>query len=107
MALGSHASAVYANDDKLARELLQAGDDSGDKAWQMPLWDEYQSALKSNFADVANVGGRDAGSVTAACFLSRRSGVDDADPGFMYRSNATVASARKARPARRPTSGRP
>ena len=60
-----------ANDDKLARELLQAGDDSGDKAWQMPLWDEYQSALKSNFADVANVGGRDAGSVTAACFLSR------------------------------------
>ena len=71
VALGSHASAVYANDEDLAKNLLQAGDESGDKAWQMPLWDEYQSALKSNFADVANVGGRDAGSVTAACFLSR------------------------------------
>jgi len=71
VALGSHASAVYANDDKLANALLKAGDESGDKAWQMPLWDEYQTALKSNFADVANVGGRDAGSVTAACFLSR------------------------------------
>ena len=71
VALGSHASAVYANDDKLANTLLDAGQRSGDKAWRMPLWDEYQSALKSNFADVANVGGREAGSVTAACFLSR------------------------------------
>jgi len=71
VALGSHASAVYANDDKLAHALLQAGQVSGDKAWHMPLWDEYQAALKSNFADLANVGGRDAGSVTAACFLSR------------------------------------
>ncbi|NKB97433.1 MAG: leucyl aminopeptidase [Pseudomonadales bacterium] len=71
VALGSHASAVYSNDDKLANELLNAGQTSGDKAWQMPLWDEYQSALKSNFADMANVGGREAGSVTAACFLSR------------------------------------
>ncbi len=71
VALGSHASAVYANDDGLADALLRAGDDSGDKAWRMPLWDEYQSQLRSNFADVANIGGRDAGSVTAACFLSR------------------------------------
>jgi leucyl aminopeptidase len=71
VALGSHASAVYANDEDLAKSLLQAGEESGDKAWQMPLWDEYQTALKSNFADVANVGGREAGSVTAACFLSR------------------------------------
>jgi leucyl aminopeptidase len=71
VALGSHASAVYANEDKLAQDLLAAGQDSGDKAWHMPLWDEYQSALSSNFADMANVGGRDAGSVTAACFLSR------------------------------------
>jgi leucyl aminopeptidase len=71
VALGSHASAVYSNDDKLANELLSAGQSCGDKAWQMPLWDEYQTALKSNFADMANVGGREAGSVTAACFLSR------------------------------------
>ena len=71
VALGSHASAVYANDDKLAEDLLGSGDRSGDRAWRMPLWDEYQSALKSNFADMANVGGRNAGSVTAACFLKR------------------------------------
>jgi len=71
IALGSHASAVYANDDELANALLRAGDDSGDKAWRMPLWDEYQAQLKSNFADMANIGGREAGSVTAACFLSR------------------------------------
>lgn len=71
VALGSHASALYANDDRLAQSLLSAGDHTGDKAWRMPLWDEYQNALKSNFADVANIGGRDAGSVTAACFLSR------------------------------------
>jgi len=71
VALGSHASAVYANDENLAQQLLAAGQESGDKAWQMPLWDEYQSQLNSNFADVANIGGRDAGSVTAACFLSR------------------------------------
>ena len=71
IALGSHASAVYANSDELADQLLRAGEDCGDKAWRMPLWDEYQSALRSNFADVANVGGREAGSVTAACFLSR------------------------------------
>ena len=71
VALGSHASALYANDDALAQQLLDAGEESGDKAWRMPLWDEYQSALNSNFADMANIGGREAGSVTAACFLSR------------------------------------
>ena len=71
VALGSHASAVYANDEALAEALLSAGESTGDRAWRMPLWDEYQSALNSNFADMANVGGRNAGSVTAACFLQR------------------------------------
>ena len=71
VALGSHASALYSNSDKLASDLLEAGENTGDRAWRMPLWDEYQSALNSNFADMANVGGREAGSVTAACFLSR------------------------------------
>ncbi|MEM7097105.1 MAG: leucyl aminopeptidase [Pseudomonadota bacterium] len=71
VALGSHASAVYANDESLAQELLSAGEQSGDRAWRMPLWDEYQAQLNSNFADMANVGGRNAGSVTAACFLKR------------------------------------
>jgi leucyl aminopeptidase len=74
VALGSHASAVYANDDALAQALLDAGDAIWDRAWRMPLWDDYQSQLKSNFADMANVGGREAGSVTAACFLSRFTG---------------------------------
>ncbi|MCC5886487.1 MAG: leucyl aminopeptidase [Gammaproteobacteria bacterium] len=71
IALGNHASGLFSNDDTLASELLQAGEDSGDRAWRMPLWEDYQQQLRSNFADMANVGGREAGSVTAACFLSR------------------------------------
>ena len=71
VALGSHATGLYSNDDDFAATLLEAGKISGDKAWQMPLWDEYQKQLDSNFADIANIGGREAGSVTAACFLSR------------------------------------
>ena len=71
IALGHITSGLYGNDDTLVRELLAAADDSGDKAWQMPLFEEYQEQLKSNFADMANIGGRPAGSVTAACFLSR------------------------------------
>ncbi|MCB1616735.1 MAG: leucyl aminopeptidase [Pseudomonadales bacterium] len=71
IALGNHAHGLYSNQDKLANELLQAGQAAEDKAWHMPLWDEYQKQLDSNFADIANIGGRNAGSVTAACFLSR------------------------------------
>ena len=71
IALGAHASAVFANDDALSAALVAAGAESGDKAWPMPLWDDYQAQLKSNFADVANIGGRPAGAITAACFLSR------------------------------------
>jgi leucyl aminopeptidase len=71
IALGSQTSGLYANDDALAAELFECGTDTGDRAWRMPLWDEYQEQLKSNFADMTNLGGRPAGSVTAACFLSR------------------------------------
>jgi len=71
VALGHVASGLYANDDALANELLEAGQDAWDRAWHMPLWDDYQEQIKSPFADVANIGGRPAGSVTAACFLSR------------------------------------
>lgn len=72
VALGSQASGLYANDQKLAQALLDAGERANDRAWQMPLWDEYQKSLDSNFADIANIGaGGKAGSVTAACFLSR------------------------------------
>ncbi len=71
VALGSHASGLFANDDTLAADLLAAGEFVGDRAWRMPVWDDYQQALKSNFADMANVGGRDGGAIVAACFLSR------------------------------------
>jgi leucyl aminopeptidase len=71
IALGHVASGLYSNKEPLARELLAAGDEAYDRAWHMPLWDDYQEQLKSNFADMANIGGRPAGSVTAACFLSR------------------------------------
>jgi len=69
IALGHHASGLFSNNDKLVKELLKAGDSSGDRAWQLPMWDDYSKQLKSNFADLANIGGRSAGSVTAACFL--------------------------------------
>ena len=71
VALGSHATGLYANQDKLAEQLLSAGVESHDRAWRMPLWDDYQKQLDSNFADIANIGGPGGGSVTAACFLAR------------------------------------
>lgn len=71
IALGHHLSGLFSNTDSLAKELLVAGEHALDKAWHMPMLDDYQSQLDSNFADMANIGGRAAGSVTAACFLSR------------------------------------
>ena len=71
VALGSHASGLYSNNEKLAEQLLAAGIESHDRAWRMPLWDDYQKQLDSNFADIANIGGPGGGSVTAACFLAR------------------------------------
>ncbi len=72
IALGAVASGLLANDDGLAAELLEAGQASGDRAWQLPLWDDYQEMLKSNFADIPNISGsRAAGTITGACFLAR------------------------------------
>jgi leucyl aminopeptidase len=73
VALGKFATGVMARDKDgdLAAELIAAGETTFDRAWQMPLWDEYQSMLNSNFADVYNIGGRWAGAITAGCFLSR------------------------------------
>jgi leucyl aminopeptidase len=71
IALGNHASGLLANNDQLGREILNAGKYTYDRAWQLPLWDEYQKQLDSNFADMANIGGREAGTITAACFLAR------------------------------------
>ena len=71
IALGHHASGLFSNKDSLAAELLEAGEQSLDRAWHMPMWDDYQPQLDTNFADIANIGGRAGGSITAACFLSR------------------------------------
>jgi leucyl aminopeptidase len=71
IALGHVCSGLFANEEGLAGELQAAGADSWDRVWRLPLWEDYQEQLKSNFADFANIGGRAAGSVTAACFLSR------------------------------------
>ena len=72
VALGKYATGVMTKkDDDLARELIAAGETTFDRAWQMPLWDEYQGMLDSQFADVYNIGGRWAGAITAGCFLSR------------------------------------
>ncbi len=71
IALGHHNSGLFSKDDALAGELLDASREANDPAWRLPLDDEYQEQLKSNFADLANIGGRPAGSVTAASFLSR------------------------------------
>jgi len=71
VALGHVASGLFSNSDSLGRALLNAGEDAFDRAWQLPLWDDYQEGLNSNFADFANIGSRAGGSITAACFLSR------------------------------------
>ncbi|MEY6433263.1 leucyl aminopeptidase [Thioalkalicoccus limnaeus] len=71
VALGKHPAGLFTSDDRLADEILRAGEASGDRAWRLPLWDDYQTQIDSNFADMANVGGRDGGAITAACFLSR------------------------------------
>jgi leucyl aminopeptidase len=71
IALGHVATGLFSNEDKLAKELADAGDYAHDRAWLMPLWDDYQQLLDSNFADMQNIGGRAGGSITAACFLSR------------------------------------
>ena len=68
---GSYVSALLSNDDKLTEELIECGKSSLDRVWPLPLWEEYQPLLNSNFADIANIGGPRAGTITAACFLSR------------------------------------
>ena len=71
VALGSQTTGLMGNDDGLVRELLDAGVAADDRGWQLPLFDDYQEQLDSPFADIANIGGPKAGTITAACFLSR------------------------------------
>ena len=71
IALGKYPHGLFSPDQGLANEILAAGDMAADRAWQMPVWEDYQESLNSNFADMANVGGREGGAITAACFLAR------------------------------------
>jgi leucyl aminopeptidase len=71
VALGRVPSGLLSEDDGLCDDLVNASKTACDSVWRLPLWEEYQDQLKSNFADMANIGGRDAGTITAACFLSR------------------------------------
>lgn len=71
VALGRVPSGLLGNDDVLCNELIEASETACDSLWRLPIWEEYHEQLKSNFADLANIGGRDAGTITAACFLSR------------------------------------
>ena len=71
VALGHFATGLFSSKPALARALLRAGEECDDRAWQLPLWDDYQDLLKSPFADLANIGGRWGGAITAACFLAR------------------------------------
>ena len=71
VALGNQASGLMSNHNPLAHDILNAGELCGDRAWRLPIWDEYQEQLDSNFADMGNIGGKGAGTITAGCFLSR------------------------------------
>lgn len=71
IALSTHATAVIGNNDELIHDLLEAGQESFDRGWQLPMWEEFQEQIKSPYADISNTGGRSGGTITAACFLSR------------------------------------
>ena len=71
IALGHHATGLMSNHEPLTQDLIAASEESHDRVWPLPLWDDYQEQIKSPFADMANTGGRAAGSITAGCFLSR------------------------------------
>lgn len=70
VALGNHTTGLMSNDDALAEDLYEAGIDCHDRCWRLPLWEDYEKQLSSNFADLANIGGRSAGTITAGCFLA-------------------------------------
>jgi len=93
IALGAHASGVMATDQSLADQLIAAGEESGERVWQLPLWDEYKEMIKSDIADIKNLGGRAAGSITAGAFLAAFVGdypfahVDIAGTGWLDKPN--------------------
>lgn len=98
---GHHANVLLGNDQQLMSDLLRCGKDCLDPAWQLPLWDEYQKQLDSNFADIANIGGKKAGTITAACFLSRFT------DKFTWAHLDIAGSAWHSEPAKKGATGRP
>ena len=96
IALGKHLTAVMSRNDELAREITEAGRAADDRGWHMPMTDDYEQQLKSNFADFANVGSREGGAITAACFLGKfTKGLEWAHldiAGTAWRSGATKGS---------------
>ncbi len=99
-ALGKHATGLMSKHDDLAKELLDAGEETLDRAWQLPLWDDYQKQLESGFADFANVGSREAGAITAGCFLSRFT--EDQRWAHLDIAGTAWASGRKGKASGRP-----
>lgn len=93
IALGAHASGVMVTDQSLADQLIAAGEESGERVWQLPLWDEYKEMIKSDIADIKNLGGRAAGSITAGAFLAAFVGdypfahIDIAGTGWLDKPN--------------------
>jgi len=71
IALGSQASGLLGTGEKVKKGLKKSGDHTHDRVWELPMFDEYQEQIKSHIADIRNIGGRDGGTITAACFLSR------------------------------------
>ena len=97
VSLGYAVAGLFSNSDKLADNIFQAGQQSGEKVWRMPLWDLYDEQIKSDVADVNNTGGRGAGSVTAAKFLEKFidghknwAHIDIAGPSFASKSSGKV-----------------
>jgi len=102
IALGHQRAGLFSNDEALSAQIQAAGDDSGDTCWPMPMDDAYNEQLRSPFADMGNIGGRPAGAITAACYLSRFAKayswahLDVA--GVAWRSGARPPPARPSRP---------
>jgi leucyl aminopeptidase len=71
VALGEHVIGMMGNDDNMKKKIREAGEATGERVWELPLWEEYQELIKSDVADYKNTGGRSAGTITAAVFLSK------------------------------------
>jgi leucyl aminopeptidase len=94
VALGDHAAGIFTEDDELADRLYAAGQNTNDKCWRLPIWEEYNKQMDSDFADVGNTGSKGAGASTAACFLNRFA--SEYDYKYVHMDIAGVAWSKKA-----------